>query len=194
MKDLISAIRNSSESGRSPLLANITEIINRTPQSYQDFKQEFIRQGLVATHIASFIEILKGLDFVPPPSSETIVGTHVYRGSGLPPAVVKKQGGFLCTGKSRSIFEHQKSTGSSIYVGCSKDVTIAVEHAFQHTEKYVYKIGTNNGICVNDFLFPHTGLHMEKEVVFAHRIPISQVLGYAIISDFFETPQEFSPL
>lgn len=194
MKGFISQIANTSENDRVSALKTIIEMLNANPQSFQAFKQEFISNGLAETHIGAFNYILEHLEFIPLPSPQSIVGQYVYRGSGLSPSELKQKGGFQSTGRSRSIWEHQRSTGASIYVGASKDIVIAVEHAFQHTKKFVYQIETTHGICVNEFLHPLKGLSMEQEVVFAYEIPISQVRAYAIITAFDEVPSKFYPI
>lgn len=194
MRQMIEMYVKGKGAERDEALKSIVAEVAENPARFRCFKEEFISLGLVEGDIAGMAYVLERLDFVPEPSPKSEVGEYVYRGAGVSPSVLKAQGGFKACGTSRSIRAHQKETGCSIYVGASKDLGIAVEHAAQRQGKWVYKIATDNGICVNSFLYPFKGMHMEQEVVFAYCIPIAQVHGYAAVTGFYDRPVLFQPV
>lgn len=95
-----------------------------------------------------------------------------------------------------SIFEHKRTTQSSLYLSCTKSFEIAKEFAESTRFKtrlptYIYKIRTHGGIDCKKWFYPKAEFHEdESEVLFANHISPELVVSYATVN----RPEEFLPL
>jgi len=139
-------------------------------------------------------QVFKNIKVLPKPSDKSILPEYVYRGCSLnPEQVIKAKGYSFNTGES-NLMEHQLSTIKSIYISATSDIGIAREFACKHSGRWVYKISTENAVCVNDYLAPYHVHQGEGEVVFINQIPLSQIKAVAWAKDYREMATDFYPI
>ena len=133
------------------------------------------------------MHILSLIDEVPDQTQHKPTVEFVYRGCLESPTEVASKGLNLGPrdNPTKSIVEHKRNTGSSVYVSCSKDLEIAVEFAQSLENKYtrsayIYQIRALDGIDCQSWFAPVVEFHAEeKEVLFPHHIPSEAVIAYS---------------
>lgn len=141
------------------------------------------------------MHILSLIDEVPGQNQHKPTVEFVYRGCLESPTKVVSKGLNLGPrdNPTKSIVEHKRNTGSSVYVSCSKDLEIAAEFAQSLENKYsqsayIYQIRALDGIDCQSWFAPVVEFHAEeKEVLFPHHIPSEAVIAYSQMN----APSEF---
>ena len=138
--------------------------------------------------------VFRGIDILPEPSDKGVLPEYVYRGCKLNPQQVIQANGYYFKSGESNLMKHQESTVKSIYISATTNMQIAREFACQHPGRWVYKISTENAVCINDYFAPYHVHHGEGEVAFINELPLSQIKGVAWAKDWDSMATEFYPI
>lgn len=212
MLDSLEKLRASNEGQEAfdvSLAALIQQINNLGNEGVLAFKKAF--SGFIRPSLREYFEndgqpipgqkddyilgsVFRGIDIIPEPSSKSVLPEYVYRGCALNPEQVIKANGYSYKSGESNLVKHQESTIKSIYISATTNMHIAREFACQYPGRWVYKISTENAVCVNDYFAPYYVHHGEGEVVFINELPLSQIKGVAWAKDWDEMATDFYPI
>ena len=131
--------------------------------------------------------VLDRVRSIPDADAYKPVEEFVYRGCCDPPNRAASYGLSLPPRKNptTSIVEHKRHTSSSIYVSCSKSISIAHEFAVSVSSRlrarsFIYKIKSNGAIDCQKWFSPAREFHSaEQEVLFPYHIPPELLVAYS---------------
>ena len=212
MLDTLEKLRASDETQDTfnVLLADLIQQINQLGnEGVLAFKKAF--DGFIRPSLREYIEndgqpipgqkddyilgeVFSNIDVLPVPSDKKTLPDYVYRGCKLNPEQVIKADGYSYLSGESNLMKHQESTVKSIYISATSNMRIAREFACQYPGRWVYKISTENAVCVNDYFAPYYVHHGEGEVAFINKLPLSQIKGVAWAKDWDEMATDFYPI
>jgi hypothetical protein len=201
---------NSSQEAFDDLLDDLVKQINQLGnEGVLAFKNAF--SGFVRPSLQEFLKddgqpipgkkedyilgkVFINIDVLPKPSDKNILPDYAYRGCALSPEQIIKAKGYHFNSGETNLMKHQESTVKSIYISTTSDIKIAREFACQYAGKWVYKVSTENAVCVNDYFSPYYVHHGEGEVAFISELPLSQIKGVAWAKDWDKMATDFYPI
>jgi hypothetical protein len=215
LSHLVSQARNPELTSREfeKLISEIAEYVNHFGTDafeafkghFTDFKRLSWAETLsgegdpkVRANELLLASVLRRLTVRPESTAPNKLPEFLYRGCLVSPNEILEQDGYLRTAGERSLFQHQESTGRSVFISATSELAMACEFAMKGAREqkgqWVYKIQPKNAVSCNEYFSPYSIYSSENEYVFIERLPAAQIVGVAWAKNADELGTDFYAL